>query len=359
VERTRGAPDGPAKAGHYLPQPFARQIQKLYVVSGFSRTFRQRLVALVLVAMTATLAAGPDTASTVRALGQVLKREYIDVDVAAKADAALQRALADGRYANASTPEALVPLLNRDLRDFTQDKHIWVEILPPAPPSEQTSPTRSTADADAARAEAVRRSNAGVRRVEILRGNVGYLDLSNFFRPEEARDTIALAMRLLSKADALIIDMRRNGGGSPGTVVFLLGYLIDAPGATLFEIVHRPPEPPDRYALDATLPSERDGKRPIAVLTSAQTFSGGEGLAFLLQERHRAEVVGETTAGAANPGTTYPVDDRFRVNVPNGRIKSAVGGGNWEGAGVTPDVKVPAAEALQTAHDRLLRTLGR
>jgi len=315
------------------------------------------LVAFVLVAMAASVAA-QDTASTVRALGEVLKREYIDVDVAAKADAALQRALADGRYANASTPEALVPLLNRDLRDITQDKHIWVELLPPAPPSGQTSPTRSAA-ADAARAEAVRRSNAGVRRVEILRGNVGYLDLSSFFRPEEARDTIALAMRLLSKADALIIDMRRNGGGSPGTVVFLLGYLIDAPGATLFEIVHRPPEPPDRYALAATLPSERDGKRPIAVLTSAQTFSGGEGLAFLLQERHRAEVVGETTAGAANPGTTYPVDNLFRVNVPNGRIKSAVGGGNWEGAGVTPDVKVPAAEALQTAHDRLLRALGR
>jgi Peptidase family S41/N-terminal domain of Peptidase_S41 in eukaryotic IRBP len=305
------------------------------------------------------VAEAQDTASTVRALGEVLKREYIDVDIAAKADAALQRALAEGQYAGASTPEALVPLLNRDLRDVTRDKHIWVEVISPAAPSAQPAPTRSPAEADAARADAVRRTNAGVRRVEILRGNVGYLDLSNFFRPEEARDTIALAMRLLARADALIIDMRRNGGGSPGTVVFLLGYLIDAPGATLFEIVHRPPEPSDRYALDATLPAERDGKRPIAVLTSAQTFSGGEGLAFLLQERHRAEIVGEVTAGAANPGTTYPVNDRLRVNVPNGRIKSAIGGGNWEGAGVTPDIKVPAADALQTAHDRILRALGR
>ena len=313
----------------------------------------------MLIASAPGVAIAQDTPATVRALGEVLKREYIDVDVAVNADAALQRALAAGRYADASTPEALVSLLNRDLRDVTRDKHIWVEVVPPAAPSAPAASARSPADANAARAEGVRRSNAGVRRVEILRGNVGYLDLSNFFRPEEARDTIALAMRLLNKADALIIDMRRNGGGSPGTVVFLLGYLIDAPGATLFEIVHRPPQPPDRYALDATLPAEGDGQRPIAVLTSAQTFSGGEGLAFLLQERHRAEIVGEVTAGAANPGTTYPVNDRFRVNVPNGRIKSAVGGGNWEGAGVTPDVKVPAADALQTAHDRLLRTLGR
>ena len=177
------------------------------------------------------IAAGQDTAATVRTLGEVLKREYIDVDVAEKADAALQRALTEGRYAGASTPDALARLLNRDLQDVTHDKHIWVEVVAPAPPS--APPTRSAADADAARAEGVRRSNAGVRRLEILRGNVGYLDLSSFFRPEEARDTITLAMRLLSKADALIIDMRRNGGGSPGTVAHLLGYLLDAPGATL------------------------------------------------------------------------------------------------------------------------------
>jgi len=317
------------------------------------------LLALAVIVLCPGVAAAQDTASTVRALGEVLKREYIDVDVAAKADVALQRNLAEGRYGGASTPDALVPLLNRDLQEVTHDKHIWVEVVPPATPSAQPAPARAPAGADAARAEGVRRANAGVRRVEILRGNVGYLDLSNFFRPEEARDTIALAMRLLNRADALILDMRRNAGGSPGTVVYLLGYLLDAPGAALFEIVHRPPEPPDRYALDTTLPPERDGTRPIAVLTSAQTFSGGEGLAFLLQERHRAEIVGEVTAGAANPGTTYPVNDRFRVNVPNGRIKSAVGGGNWEGTGVTPDVKVPAADALQTAHDRMLRTLGR
>ena len=323
------------------------------------RAARNTLLLFAFIAIGPAVAAAQDTAATVRALGEVLKREYIDVDVAAKADAALQRGIAEGRYAGASTPEALAPLLNRDLQDATHDKHIFIEVVSPAAPSARAAPTGSSADSKAARAEAVRRTNAGVRRVEILRGNVGYLDMSNFFRPEEARDTIALAMRLLSKADALIIDMRRNGGGSPGTVVYLLGYLLDAPGATLFEIVHRPPELPERYALDATRPAECDGKRPIAVLTSAQTFSGGEGLAFLLQERRRAEIVGEVTAGAANPGTTYPVNDRFRVNVPNGRIKSAIGGGNWEGAGVSPNVKVPAADALQTAHDRILRTLGR
>jgi len=117
----------------------------------------------------ALLAAGPsvaaaqDTPATVRALGEVLKREYIDVEVAAKADAALQRSLVDGRYAGASTPEALAPLLNRDLQDVTHDKHIFVEVIQPAAPAAPSAPTASPADARATRAEAVRRTNAGVR----------------------------------------------------------------------------------------------------------------------------------------------------------------------------------------------------
>src|SRR5580765_3303158 len=107
----------------------------------------------VLWLLPALLAAGPsvaaaqDTPATVRALGEVLKRQYIDVDVAAKADAALQRGIAEGRYAAASTPEALVALLNRDLRDVTHDKHIWVEVVPAAPPSAQAAPASSATDA--------------------------------------------------------------------------------------------------------------------------------------------------------------------------------------------------------------------
>ena len=103
-----------------------------------------RSVLALAIALCPGVAAGQDTASTVRALGEVLKREYIDVDVAAKADAALQRALADGRYAEAATPEALVPLLNRDLRDVTQDKHIWVEIVPPAAQAVQPTAASSS-----------------------------------------------------------------------------------------------------------------------------------------------------------------------------------------------------------------------
>ena len=45
------------------------------------------------------------------------------------------------------------------------------------------------------------------------------------------------------------------------------------------------------------------------------------------------------------------------MTIPNGQVRSAVGGGNWEGAGVTPDVKAASADALKVAYARALRGL--
>lgn len=291
-------------------------------------------------------------ASTVDSLASVIEREYFDAGVAATVDRLLRRSLADGRYSSAATADALADMLSRDLYAATKDKHLVVSVQPAAAAFPSAPP--SAADD---RGRAGRRSNFGVRRVEILAGNVGYIELTSFFRVEEARDALAAAMRLVTNADALIIDMRANGGGSPGTVALLMGYLLERPATPLFDIEHRAPEPADHYATDATPPADRDAVRPMAVLTSSKTFSAGEGFAFLMQERHRAAIVGEVTAGAANPGRSYPVNARFNVTVPNGRVRGAVSGRNWEGTGVIPDVKVAATDALDTAHARLLEQL--
>ncbi len=290
--------------------------------------------------------------ATVEGVASIVQREYAIADVADRAAAALRIRLTEGQYRKAATPDALAQALTRDLYAATHDKHLAVTVAHPRPSGQ----TAEQAD-NAARARAVSRSNAGVRQVEILPGNVGYLDISNFFRPEEARDAIAGAMHLLSHADAVILDMRRNQGGSPGTIALLISYFVDADHVPLFDISHRRDDPTDHYATESVPAADRNATRPLYVLTSARTFSGGEGLAFLLQEQHRAEVVGETTAGAANPGRPYPVNERFDVTVPNGQITSAIKHGNWEGTGVSPDVSTSATSALLTAHERALRKL--
>jgi C-terminal processing protease CtpA/Prc len=276
----------------------------------------------------------------------IVRREYVDAGAAARVDASLRRSLVEGRYAGLATAEALREALTHELFEITRDRHLAVDLVPEHAPR----------DGEESREAQGRRSNFGVRRVEILAGNVGYLDLGAFFRLGEARDVVSAAMQLLRNADALIIDLRSNAGGSPDTVALVASYLFDMPGLPLFEIV-----PPGggggRYATEAAVLAERNGRRPVYVLTAARTFSAGEGLAFILQERHRAEVIGERTAGAANPGRPYAVNAHFTVTVPNGRVRSAVSGGNWEGVGVTPDVAAPAADALRVAHARALRRL--
>jgi C-terminal processing protease CtpA/Prc len=215
------------------------------------------------------------------------------------------------------------------------------------------APPDTTAAADA-RAQAARRDNGGIRRTEILTGNIGYLDIRYFWRLNEARDAVDAAMKVLARADALIIDMRANSGGSPDTVALLASYLLDGPPAPLFEISPRSGDPV-RYSSSTVSP--RDGHRPLYVLTSTRSFSGGEGFAFLMQDLKRAEVVGEQTAGAANPGRPYPLNDGFEVVVPNGRLLTVPGGRNWEGTGVHPDVPAAADDALRVAQERAIGRL--
>jgi hypothetical protein len=284
--------------------------------------------------------------ATVDSLASVVDREYFDPEVAAHVSASLRRWSEEGRYAALQKPQPLAEALTRDLFATTHDKHLSVAVVPDVAVGQN--------GVDESRDVQGRRANFGVQRTEILPGNVGVLNLTRFYRPVEARDAISAAMQVLRNADALILDLRAKGGGSPETVALVLSYLFDAPGLPLFDIVPRGTGG-DHYTTDPGPLPERDGRRPVYALTSRRTWSAGEGLAFILQERHRAEVIGETTAGAANPGRPYPINARFTVTVPNGKVRSAVSGRNWEGIGVVPDVAVPAARALEVAHAHALR----
>jgi C-terminal processing protease CtpA/Prc len=311
-----------------------------------SRTFDQRAPGGAAADFT-----GDTVRATVMEVAATISREYMDPVVAERVAGALRRRLAEDQYRGVTTPDALATRLTQDLLTDSQDKHLAVAVV-------RESPSTSTAPpAVDARQQGVLRTNAGVQRVEILAGNVGYLNVTSFWRVEEARETLADAMRLLKRADALIIDVRQNSGGSPETAAFLAGYLFDQAGLPLFHIVPRSGDSVS-YATPSPAPAERDGRRAVYVLTSARTFSAGEGFAFLMQERGRGEVIGERTAGAANSGRPYRVNAWFEVTVPNGQVRTAVSGRNWEGAGVKPDLEVPAADALTVAHDRALKRLA-
>jgi C-terminal processing protease CtpA/Prc len=281
--------------------------------------------------------------STVRGAADIFAAEYFDVPLSATVSIELKRRLEAGEYGTAATNQELGDRLTRDLFALTRDKHVAVRIRAGVqgggPVQRRNVPT-----------------TAGFRRTEILPGNIGLLDMAFFMRPVEHRDALEAAMKTLQPADALILDMRQNGGGSPDTVALLISYLLDEPGRPLFEIRPRRGEA-TMYATASPALELRNGRRPVYVLTSTRSFSGGEGLGFVLQDLKRALVIGEVTAGAANPGRGYPINDIFEILVSNGQLLTSVSRRNWEGPGVTPDVAVPAADALTVAHLRAIDDL--
>jgi retinol-binding protein 3 len=278
----------------------------------------------------------------VESVAKNVAAEYFDVAMAEQASSYLLAQERSGRYRSLVARNALAAGLTRDLFALTRDKHLVVSSRGLAAASPAASASGETREARG------RRENFGVRQATVLAGNIGYLDIGSFYRAEEAQDALARAMQTVRDAAALIVDMRENGGGAPDTVALLAGYLFDTPGKPLFEIVSRTGE---RRVYTSPVPgvSPRNGTRPVFVLTSQRTFSAGEGFAFILQQEHRAIVIGEQTAGAANPGRAYPVTGGLEVTVPNGQVRTAATGSNWEGSGVTPDIVVPAAAALEQA----------
>jgi C-terminal processing protease CtpA/Prc len=201
-----------------------------------------------------------------------------------------------------------------------------------------------------------RLDNFGIRRVERLDGNVGYLDLRRMAVPANAGPAIAAAMELVAGTYALIIDLRYNGGGAAEGVALWCSYLLpEEPPVHLNDIFHADTGETRQFWALPYVPGTRFVDRPVYVLTSRRTFSGGEELCYNLQALGRAELIGETTGGGAHPTRGFRISPAVHIGVPFARSINPVTGTNWEGAGVVPDVAVPAEEAYDVAYAKALR----
>ena len=289
-------------------------------------------------------------------LGRQLHANSGFPDVATRVAAALQAKDGSGGYAQATGAAAFSKALSNDLQSLGNDLHFRVMFDPdfqPRPADTGRPPT--AADVERARTEIAQRGY-GIDSVRRLPGNVGYMEVRAFPPAEFVGSAYTSALTLLSGTDALILDLRRNGGGEPDSVAHLLSHFFaEGDGRHLNDIYSRADDSTRQYW---TIPgvTVRYGK-PIYVLTSRRTFSGGEEAAYDLQTQKRATLVGEVTGGGANPGEGYALTHGFAAFIPNGRSINPVTKTNWEHTGVTPDIAVPAADAQKTAHAAILKTL--
>ncbi|HSG38557.1 MAG TPA: S41 family peptidase, partial [Thermoanaerobaculia bacterium] len=268
----------------------------------------------------------------------------------------VRRQLKSGAYDRLGTLDAFTRKLTEDLQSVSRDLHLNVSWAPEPPPSEAGGPTQE--ERRARFAERLRRDNYCFQKVERLAGNVGYVELDCFAQAELAGGAAVAAMGFLAGSDALIFDLRDNGGGSPSMIQLLTSYLVREP-THLNSFYVRQGDRTEQFWTNAWVPGTRLPDVPVFVLTSGRTFSAAEEFTYNLKSLKRATIVGETTGGGAHPVNGhrvkgYPVS----MSLPFGRAVNPITGTNWEGTGVEPDVKVPAPEALEVAHTRALAAVA-
>jgi hypothetical protein len=277
-----------------------------------------------------------------------LNEAYVFPETAAKMEAALRARIARGEYASISDPRQFADKLTADLREVSNDKHLGVYY---APEGASDEPVDGPTGEDLERAlEFMTRVNFGFEKAERLSGNVGLVEIRGFVPPEYGGEIASAAMTLVANTDALIIDLRRNGGGEPSMIAWVTSYLFDRP-THLNDIVERAGNKTQQWWTSSFVPGRRfGGTKPVFVLTSGNTFSGGEEFAYNLKNLKRATIVGETTGGGAHPVRGYKISEHFALGVPYARAVSPITKGNWEGTGVIPDVALPADQAFEAAY---------
>jgi hypothetical protein len=287
------------------------------------------------------------------AIKQNLRAHYVIPEVGDKMITALADREAHGAYDGAADGQAFAELVTMDLRAASHDGHIRLAFGPPPP----VPPQQQTREELLAEERAI---NFGFGTIERLPGNIAHVVIYSFPRVGlDLKDAVAGFMTQIADADALLLDLRYNGGGDPHTVAVVASYLFDG-RVHLNDVFTRDRDLTEEFWTNLDVKGARFGsKKPLYVLTSHRTFSGGEELAYDLQALKRGVIVGETTGGGAHPTFNFDLDDWYHLLVPTGRPINPITKTDWEGVGVVPDVPVRAQAALEEARRRATEDVAR
>lgn len=298
-----------------------------------------------------------DAATRTQVIDGILKRlndSYVFPEVAKKMEQSMRERVDKKEYDQITSAKEFATKLTTDLQAVSNDKHLRVRYS--HQPIPERGPRREPTAEDRERFKReMTWSNHGFSKVERLPGNIGYLEFLNFMDPELGADTVAAAMNFVNNTEALIIDMRNNGGGNPAMVALVCSYLFGPEPVHLNDLYWREGNRTEEFWTKKEVAGKRYLNKDVYVLTSKRTFSGAEEFSYNLKNLKRATIIGETTGGGAHPGGGFRITEHFGMFVPTGRAISPITKTNWEGTGVTPDVAVPAEQALLVARVMALK----
>jgi len=293
-----------------------------------------------------------DVTELIDAVVAELRRAYVLPERVPIVEAALRADLARTAF-DGLAGRALCDAVTDAMRKVCPDRHLRVRWTDDA-----DAPIGYTdADALARYREEAASDNYGIHRVMRKPGNVGLLDLRAIDEPEYSAPGLNAAMNLLANTGALLLDLRHNHGGAPSGVAYLCSFFFPArPLVHVNDVYDRVSDSTEQFWTRGYLPAPRYDA-PVWVLVSGSTFSGGEEIAYNLQQLKRAKVVGETTRGGAHPTDEFRISANISIRVPTQRSINPVSGTNWEGVGVQPDKSLPADGAERWAYREALRAV--
>lgn len=296
---------------------------------------------------------------TVDSVNSKLQQNYIFPDLADKMAQKLSANLNEGKYWSIGAPAEFAGQLTADLQMVSNDKHLRVNYNPQWIRSErETVSEKDKVRREDQQVRHMKRNNYGFQKIQILEGNIGFLDLRGFRDPKFAGKTAVAALNFLSNVDALIVDLRQNGGGSPSMIQLITSYFFSPEPVHLNNFYFRPTDESTQTWTLPYVPGTRRSDIDLYLLTSTYTFSAAEEFSYNLRNLERATIIGETTGGGAHPGGPVVATDNFVVWVPKGRAINPITKTNWEGVGVTPHIEVSSEDALLIAQIHTIEKLS-
>lgn len=299
-----------------------------------------------------------DKAAAIELLAQRLSAKYVYADGGNKMAAAIRDHLRKGDYDKAATHAEFAKMLTAHLQAANPDKHLSVRHVPNARPDRPRPSLKHGMPPEVRErmTEMGKYWNFAFEKVERLPGNIMYVKLDSFFDADIAKAAATAAMNFAASGNAMIIDLRENGGGDPRMVAHVASYLLGDKKVHLSDMYFRADDETNSFWTDPAVPGAHFGAdKPVYVLTSKETFSAAEDFTYSLQAIKRITVVGETSGGGAHPIQPFRIDAHMIAVIPVGRTINPVTKGNWEATGVKPDVAIAADKALAKANALALR----
>ncbi len=288
-------------------------------------------------------------------LDKALDRVYIFPDKSQVMASYLKAQLKKGVYKNIADPKLLADKIGSDLQTAHKDGHLRIHYDPEFSARAATQQKNSGPPDLAGAIRNAKEENFSFRKVEILDGNIGYVLFQGFNGfIEEAKPTLTAAFRFVANTDAVIIDLRNNGGGSPWMVKQISSYFYKE-RTRLNDIYERRRNKTMEFWAEPESADTMKLSMPLYILTSKHTFSAAEDFTYAMQVNKRATIVGETTGGGAHPTGPVDVGQGFVVDIPFARSINHITKTDWEGTGVVPDIAVGSDEALLKAHGLALQ----